>query len=229
MASSNFSRKHNVRKESSSTINSSEANHRFQQSNQRLSQRNQPIPDHLRNKNQIQMNINASNDIKVGDHVTNVYYNIKSKVTFFIMRQRSFCLFKVSILTDSDNPAFVLNTDNLSCRKKTTYVLGQKWCWGIIFIVLILTLFINTLIIVLWPRPPPVFVIDRGGWGARLPQGDLVLSRLPAWRVIVSHTNDMDESCTTFVRYLDMLITICFTFILKAFNIETRVAKNMNF
>lgn len=86
MASTSFNRRHNVRKESSSTINSSEANHGFQQSNQRSSEQNQPIPDHSRSKNKIQMNINASNDIKVGDHVTHVYYNIKSKVTYFVMR-----------------------------------------------------------------------------------------------------------------------------------------------
>lgn len=90
MASSSFNRKPHVRKESSSTINSSEANHAFQQSYQRSNQQNQSIPDHLRTKNQIQMNINASNDIKVGDHVTNIYYNIKSKVTFSFMRVKAY-------------------------------------------------------------------------------------------------------------------------------------------
>lgn len=67
-----------VRRESTSTISSNEANDRMQENDQRLSYQNGIIPNNVPSSNQVQMNFNSSSDIKIGG--TNVYYSIQLKV-----------------------------------------------------------------------------------------------------------------------------------------------------
>lgn len=67
-----------VRRESTSTISSNEANDRMRENDQRLSSQNGIIPNTVPSSNQVQMNFNSSSDIKIGG--TNVYYSIQLKV-----------------------------------------------------------------------------------------------------------------------------------------------------
>lgn len=69
-----------VRRESTSTISSNEANDRIRANDQGLINQNGFLPNNLLNSNQFQMNFNSSSDIKIGE--THVYYSIISKVMF---------------------------------------------------------------------------------------------------------------------------------------------------
>jgi len=76
-------------------------------------------------------------------------------------------------------------------------MLGQKWCWGLIFIALFIAIFITCLAVIL--RPNYVHIIcERECYGGLPPQEGIQQLKLPIRRVIVTQTGDMIETCTTF-------------------------------
>jgi hypothetical protein len=98
---------------------------------------------------------------------------------------------------DSTNPAFLLNNEKISKRQKARYILSQKWCWGLIFLVLMLCTFANTLFIVVWPQRELVYV-TRYGWSAEPPTGAIMSTKLPVTRIITSQTGG--DTCTSRVN-----------------------------
>lgn len=106
------------------------------------------------------------------------------------------------IITDSENPAFVLNDKNVKFGDKALFVFGQKWCWGLLFLMILIGVFTSmVLMILVATKQEELFRYLSGErWDALPPKEDLMPLKLPVTRVIVTHTNDFLESCTTEVR-----------------------------
>lgn len=81
---------------------------------------------------------------------------------------------------------------------KALYVLGQKWCWGLILLAVFVISVSNTLLIVLWPKP---YVEIYADWGREPPRNvsgsSLKELELPVSKIIVAATDDEAESCST--------------------------------
>lgn len=78
-----------VHRDSTSTISSKAALEEFNNNfgllnGQRSTKFEHLLPQNLLTKHQTQFSFNSSSDIKIGEHVTNVYYNILSKVKIFL-------------------------------------------------------------------------------------------------------------------------------------------------
>lgn len=66
------------------------------------------------------------------------------------------------------------------------------------FMILVFISFVNTLIVVLTPKQK--LIIQREYIGLEDPRPGLKPLSLPVSRIIVTHTNDSEESCETQVR-----------------------------
>lgn len=113
-----------------------------------------------------------------------------------------FLLLITLITADSKNPAFVLSDRKVQIEKKILYILGQKWCWGIIFLMMLCVIFftaIATILIQVMKLGSPN-IKGRSFWGAEEWQetnGNLSVLHLPIETIIISHTADKYESCST--------------------------------
>jgi hypothetical protein len=103
----------------------------------------------------------------------------------------------LSQLTDSKNPAFILSDENVKFSEKTLFVLGQKWCWGLILLAILLISFSNTLLIILWSKQQIDFYESREKIGLQSAKPGLTALELPVDKIIVTDTEDEAESCTT--------------------------------
>lgn len=125
------------------------------------------------------------------------------------------------IFTDKTNPAFVLNDKNIRLNKKVVFIIGQKWFWGLLLLMILLSGLSNTLTLVFAKQEKIVTVFPPDAWGAEAPQPGLIRLQLPVERIIVTHTED-GESCKTHVSshdFNDSTIVINHVFRMNAFNV----------
>jgi hypothetical protein len=94
----------------------------------------------------------------------------------------------------------ILSDPSLKFSEKTFYVLGQKWCWGLILLAITLALFLNSIMTIFMPKPVTYITLPPGAWGAEEPLPGLRDLDLPVDKVVVTDTGDAVESCTTKVR-----------------------------
>lgn len=99
------------------------------------------------------------------------------------------------------NPAFILSDKNLSFSKKMIFVFGEKWCWGLMMMLLLLCVFANLLALILFQKQEIIQIIDKSEWGGLPARGNLTILPIPVSNIIVAHTND-GSSCTSRVRKL---------------------------
>lgn len=102
------------------------------------------------------------------------------------------------IITDSRNPAFILNDKHTSRKRKMCFVLGQLWCWGLVILILLICIFGITIKIALDSKHLKLLIlVERDEWGAKPVQSGLKEVQIPAQRIILTHSEDKVESCTT--------------------------------
>lgn len=201
------------RRESSSTIASSQAEIIVNQqiANEAVSASFSDLINHSNRNGQAFMNVTSSSDIKVGERNTNIYHNY-----FSGKRQNNIWLklIKLSSHIGNNNRDNHLSESHVSLKKKVRHVLGQKWCWGLMFVIFILISFINTTLIVLM-LTKDLMLVKREEIGYQPARPGLKYLNLPVDRVIVTHTDDGEESCKSKVvffhekstkKYLDIFV-----------------------
>ena len=102
------------------------------------------------------------------------------------------------MIADANNPAFILNDQNIPLRQKTLFVLGEKWCWGVILLLIFLVSIAQTLTFVLMPKETIIVTRQESGLGP-VPEG-LTTMRLPARMVVIAQTNDEPDTCRSKVN-----------------------------
>lgn len=102
-----------------------------------------------------------------------------------------------------------MSDKNLKFNEKTLFVLSQKWCWGLILLVISMTFFFNTLMISFSPKQTTYIILTPGDWDAEKARPGLKQLRLPVDKVVVTDTGDAVDSCTTKVSLvLDRIMSI---------------------
>jgi hypothetical protein len=87
-------------------------------------------------------------------------------------------------------------------QKKVRFIFRQKWFWGLIVLIVLLLSFPNiVMMILLFSSDRVVFMRGRSDWGALDPKQGLINLTQPIDNVIVTHTNDENESCRTQVNF----------------------------
>jgi len=86
-------------------------------------------------------------------------------------------------------------------KKKIRFILRQKWfwfyvAWQVLIIVVPYIIFATVLDL----KGPGAIEVRRSSWGAKDSKEDLVILQSPISKILVTHTNDANESCSTFVR-----------------------------
>lgn len=175
-------------------------------------------------ENQARMIFNWCNDVKIGEHITNVHYNylIEGDEQINLLTFRY--LFAAS-LEDKRNPALVLNDENVELAQKVRFILRQKWFWALLLIFLLFSLPNLIVSILLVATDRVVIVQSRAAWGAKHPNPGLVDVIIPVDNIIVTHTADEPGSCTTQAEctrrlqslqrfYLEFLADIPFNFMI---------------
>lgn len=169
-----------------------------------------PSPNILNNPTNI--NFYACKNIKIGEQINHVYYNCFQQVKYknSVMDLKRYLI--SFITSDSRNPAFVLSNESVHLEKKLLYILSQKWCWGLLLLMIfILVLFTSVTVILLLSKLVTKNVtLGRSVWDADEPRGNLTKLNLPVSTIIVTHTADESKSCTSQVnKILLKLILEC--------------------
>jgi hypothetical protein len=95
-----------------------------------------------------------------------------------------------------------LSDKSLKFNEKTLFVLSQKWCWGLILLVISMTLFFNTMMLIFLPKQQTYIIMAPGDWDAEKARPGLKQLELPMDKVVVTDTGDAIDSCTTKVSLL---------------------------
>lgn len=96
------------------------------------------------------------------------------------------------------NPAFVFQDKELSFRKKILFMFGEKWFWGLIFLLLLLITFAILVFFALMNNQVSKIAKSRDEWGAEPPRGTIPGLSIPIGIVIVTHT--FGDNCATAVK-----------------------------
>lgn len=199
-----YERRQPKRRSSSSTINSSEAENivREQQKYDPTSNTNSPytISNHNLDGNRIQVDLKSCTNVKFEKNIINNYNRFDNKVKYLeILKDKTDNNTSLS-LADNKSPENVLSDPNAAFIQKLLNLLGQKWCWGLMFFILILISFLNTSLVFLMSKQEKIIV--RESIGLEPPKGKLTPLSLPVERIIVTQTGDQENSCTSTVRKL---------------------------
>lgn len=96
-----------------------------------------------------------------------------------------------------------MSDDKKSLREKVLFVISQKWCWGLIFILLLVVTLVNFMVIFLHPKQQ-VIIIDRSFLEPARENLTQTLS-LPVERIVASQTEGIQ--CFEEVKYYS--VNIC--------------------
>jgi len=142
---------------------------------------------------------NWCNQIRIGNKVTNEHhYNYFVQVMYLW----KYCLalrWNVLLLTDIKNPAFILKNERIAMETKIQFMVRQKWFWFLLALLVILIIS-PYIMLMLMTTQSESFEVNRRSWGAKDSKEDLVILQSPISKILVTHTNDANESCSTFVR-----------------------------
>lgn len=158
---------------------------------------NKTSDDLLSPKEQLKQN-NVKN-IRINKKFVNVYFYLFTQVMFNDRSLIEYSVLISNIISDSGNAAFVLSDRRKQFKEKASFLINQPWFYGLILLILLIIAFINTLVIVLYSNTSNtiVIVVDRDKWGADPPKQGLTSFQLPIRRIILTHTEDEEESCDT--------------------------------
>lgn len=107
-----------------------------------------------------------------------------------------------AIATDAKNPALILSDKNISWKIKLKFIIRQLWFWGLVALIVFLcigpTSFYYTVTKIQLDSTQTQIdsiIRDRPNWGGGpISPSDPLLQ--PLVIVVITHTNDQDETCT---------------------------------